>query len=278
MKRPDPLPDLEIRPLGGWDEYRACVRLQQRTWGTGFGEEVPPSILRLAQRMGGIASGAFDDEGTLLGFVFGITGWVDGRPVHWSDMLAVHPDARDRGIGQALKRHQRGHLLEQGVRLARWSFEPLEARNARLNLSILGGTAARYVRDFYGDAVSTLHEGIGTDRLIIDWELDRPRVARRLDGTDRPPSPAALAGLPVSNEPYIRSGMSDCKDPELGIDGGRVAVVVPASIQAVKVADPGLARRWREVTRAAFEAYLGRGYRAVELIASAGFGWYLLER
>jgi predicted GNAT superfamily acetyltransferase len=278
MGRPDHHPDLEIRPLDGWTEYRACVRLQEITWGTGFGEEVPPTILRLTQQMGGIASGAFDADGSLLGFVFGITGWVDGRPVHWSDMLAVHPDARDRGIGQALKRHQRDHLLDRGVRLARWSFEPLEARNARLNLSVLGGAAAQYVRDYYGDGVSTLHEGIGTDRLIVDWELEAPRVARRLDRADRAPSPAALAGLPVSNEPCIRSGLPDCGDPELGFEEKRLAIVVPARIQAVKVADPGLARRWRAVTRAAFEGYLGRGYRAVELIASAGFGWYLLER
>jgi predicted GNAT superfamily acetyltransferase len=273
-----PLPDLEIRPLDGWDEYRACVALQELTWGAGFGEAVPPTILRLTQQMGGIAAGAFDHDGRLLGFVFGITGWVDGRPVHWSDMLAVHPDARDRRIGQALKRHQRERLLGRGVHLARWSFEPLEARNARLNLSILGGTARQYVRDYYGDGVSNLHQGIGTDRLIIDWELDQPRVERRLSRSDPTPSAAILTGVPVVNAPHIRSGMPDCTGPDLGLGGPVLAVAVPADIQALKGLDMGRARRWRAVTREAFEAYLGGRYRVVEFVRSGGCGYYVLER
>lgn len=278
MSSDNRLPELDIRPLSGLDEYRACVQLQERTWGAGFGEAVPPTILRLTQQMGGIASGAFDAEGRLLGFVFGITGWVDGRPVHWSDMLAVHPDARDRHIGQTLKRHQRALLLERRVPIARWSFDPLEARNARLNLSVLGATAARYVRDFYGEGVSTLHEGIGTDRLIIDWHLDTPRVERRLSLADPPPSAAILDGVHVVNPPHIRSGMPDCADPDLGVGESVLAVAVPAEIQALKRADGELARRWRAVTRAAFEAYLGRGYRVVEFVRSGEAGFYLLER
>jgi predicted GNAT superfamily acetyltransferase len=271
-------PGLDIRPLRGWIEYQACVKLQELTWGAGFGEAVPPTILRLSQQMGGIASGAFDPSGRLLGFVFGITGWVDGRPVHWSDMLAVHPDARNRRIGQALKRHQRELLLRHGVRLARWSFEPLEARNARLNLSILGATASHYVRDYYGDSVSSLHEGIGTDRLIIDWELDTDRVRRRLAGLDPAPGPASLSVVPVVGRPYIRSGMPDCEEPDLDMEGASLAVAVPLDIQALKRADASLARRWRVVTRSVLEAYLGRSLRVVEFIRAGEFGWYVLGR
>jgi len=272
------LSDLDIRPLDGDSEYRACVSLQDLTWGPGFAEAVPPTLLRLVQQLGGIASGAFDPGGRLLGFVFGITGWVGGQPVHWSDMLAVHPDARDRGIGERLKRHQRDVLLRTGVRLARWTFDPLEARNARLNLSILGATTGTYVRDFYGESVSALHHGIGTDRLIIDWQLDSLRVDRRLRGLDPAPDSASLNDVPVVNAPHIESDMSTCGETDLAKTDSRLAVCVPAGIQELKQADPHLALRWRAVTRVAFESYLGRGYRAVEFVRRGGFGYYLLER
>jgi predicted GNAT superfamily acetyltransferase len=193
-------------------------------------------------------------------------------------MLAVHPDARDRGIGERLKRHQRELLLDRGVNLARWTFDPLEARNARLNLSRLGGTVSEYRRDYYGEAVSVLHEGIGTDRLILDWDLPGDRVDRRLRGLDPVPGSAILAGVPVANAPHIRSGIPDCHGPDLEREEDRLALAVPADIQGLKRADPEAARHWRAVTRGVFEAYLSRGYRAVEFVAGDGFGYYLLER
>jgi predicted GNAT superfamily acetyltransferase len=268
---------LDIRPLQGEAEYRACVSLQELTWGPDFTEAVPPTLLRLVQQMGGIASGAFDADGRLLGFVFGITGWVGGQPVHWSDMLAVHPDARDRGIGERLKRHQRDLLLRAGVRLARWTFDPLEARNARLNLSILGATTGTYVRDFYGESVSALHQGIGTDRLIMDWRLDSPRVMRRLDGLDRPPAPADLVGIPIVNPVRAALGSISCDDARSDIVADRLLLAVPSSIQAVKREAPEAARRWRRVTRIAFEWYLERGYRVTEFVRADACGLYLLE-
>lgn len=278
MSSPETLSDLEIRPLEGQAEYRACVELQELTWGAGFGEGVPPTILQLSQKLGGVASGAFDRSGSLVGFVFGLTGWVDGRSVHWSDMLAVHPDARGRGLGEALKRHQRERLLESGVTLAQWTYDPLEARNGRINLSRLGATAGEYVRDFYGQGVSVLHEGIGTDRLIVDWELDSERVGRRLGGVDPVPTFAGFEDVPRLNRPFLRSGLPDCEPLDGDREEPRLLVAVPAEVQAVKRADAALARHWRSVTREAFEGYLPRGYRAMEAFRDRHFGYYLLVR
>src|ERR671914_879951 len=94
---------LEIRPLRTTQELLACVDLQRATWGDEFSDLVPASILKVSQRVGGIAAGAFDGDGRLLGFVFGLTGVEDGRVVHWSDMLAVREEARNAGIGRRLK-------------------------------------------------------------------------------------------------------------------------------------------------------------------------------
>lgn len=144
---------LSIRPLETPDELRACLALQDATWGPAFSERVPYAVLWFTRRIGGVLIGAFDAHG-LAGFVFGVTGWRDGRPVHWSDMLAVRKDVRDRGVGLQLKRAQRDALLAAGVRLAQWTFEPLESRNAYLNLVRLGGITRTYERDVYGESDS----------------------------------------------------------------------------------------------------------------------------
>src|SRR5947209_17970295 len=98
---------IEIRPLATREELQACVDLQESTWGADFSDLVPASILKVSQRVGGIALGAFDKSADLLGFVFGLTGVERGRVVHWSDMLAVRPAARDMGLGRRLKERQR---------------------------------------------------------------------------------------------------------------------------------------------------------------------------
>ena len=106
----------QIRPFETLDELRACVELQEETWGPGFTEKVPVSLIKVSQRLGGVAAGAWDERGNLLGFVFGITGIEGRRPVHWSDMLAVRPELRNEGLGWRLKTYQRRVLLDRGVR------------------------------------------------------------------------------------------------------------------------------------------------------------------
>ena len=88
----------QIRPLETPEDYRACVALQEETWGSGFAERVPSSLLKVSQRLGGVAAGAWDENGRMLGFVFGMTGIEHGKPVHWSDMLAVRSEIRDGGL------------------------------------------------------------------------------------------------------------------------------------------------------------------------------------
>ena len=176
-------PAVELRPLTSAADYAACVELQRATWGQGFAEAVPGSILKICQKVGGVAAGAFDPEGRLLGFVFGLTGVRGGRLAHWSHMLAVAPAARDLGIGARLKRFQRDLLLPLGIESVLWTYDPLEARNAHLNLNRLGAEVAEYVEDMYaGEMGSELAEGIGTDRFIVDWRIDGERVRRALAG------------------------------------------------------------------------------------------------
>src|SRR5262245_31570741 len=163
------LTTIEVRALAGNEELNACVALQLATWGEGFTDVVPASILKVAQHIGGVVVGAFDSSNVLLGFVFGLTGVERGKIVHWSDMLAVRPEARNLGLGRRLKEHQRHMVREVGAEVIYWTYDPLVARNAHLNFNRLGVRVAEYVEDMYGVTDSVLHGGVPTDRLVVAW-------------------------------------------------------------------------------------------------------------
>jgi predicted GNAT superfamily acetyltransferase len=271
-------PGVEIRPLQSKEDFEACVRLQQETWGQGFSERVPVTILKSIQQLGGVVSGAFDESGRMVGFVFGITGWQRENPHHWSDMLAVLPGMRDRKIGEALKWHQRKLMLERNIKNIEWTFEPLEARNAWLNIVRLGATVVRYVRDYYGDSDATLHAGLGTDRFIVDWRLDSERVLRCERGVYDIVGPEDVTDAPLVAAIGSTGDLPVPGEPRTDLDSPRVQVPIPAAIQEVKAADADLAKEWRRVTRIGLETCMQRGYAVRTLIRYGRWSAYLLER
>ena len=91
-------------------------------------------------------------------------------------MLAVAEQYQNCGLGFALKQTQRVDALRCGIRLMRWTFDPLMSKNAFFNLHRLGATARLYVHDFYGQLGSSLQGGLPTDRLLAEWPLESPRV------------------------------------------------------------------------------------------------------
>ncbi len=249
-----------IRPLSSAADYAACIALQHLTWGDDFSERVPASILMVCQKIGGVAAGAFVADGSLAGFVFALAGLHQGRPVGWSDMLAVHPRFRDRGLGLELKKYQRLAFLANGIDTILWTFDPLEARNAHLNINKLGAEPEAYLRDVYALSDSTLHQGIGTDRLQLVWRLRSSRAEKALAGV-APNIPEKAAQAPV------------CKgskgSPPLPAEAGAwLRIAVPEDIQRVKAQDLHAALQWRAETRAAFEAAFAAGYRVAGFFRS----------
>lgn len=252
-----------IRRVSTLPEYEECVLIQRETWGAQFTESVPATILRIAQEVGGVTAAAFDADGAMLGFVFGITGVRDGQLSHWSDLLAIRMGARDMGLGKRLKAYQRELLVPIGVRTMYWTFDPLVARNAYLNLAQLGARVVEYRVNFYGDDTgSVIHAALGTDRFIVAWQLD-PVVTPNL--------PDAL----WANAPIVNTNMSVART-----DVPRVRIAIPDDIFVALDADPALAIHWREHTREAFTTYLAHGYSIVGFLRGFGLasGTYLLER
>jgi chorismate synthase len=301
-----------LRQLASHADYHACFELQLATWGRDFEEGVPPSVLKISQRVGGIAAGAFAADGRLLGFVFGLTGVrsagsrrsavsaspgasdghsgepAAGRPelLHWSHMLAVAPDARDLGLGRHLKLYQRELLLPLGVEVVEWTYDPLEARNAHLNLNRLGADVVDYVEEMYkGEMGSELARGIGTDRFVVSWRIagERARAALERQGTGRGAGPGDGGGADATppagfeGAPGIEPAPPAGGDPPLP-DAPRVRIEVPARIQEFKEAEPERALAWRLGTRRAFRGYLARGYLVTAFWRdAAGRCWYGVE-
>ena len=268
-----------IRPFRTHEDYEACIALQEATWGTGFSELVPMALMMVSQRLGGVAAGAFDEAGSLAGFIFGLSGIENGSPVHWSDMLAVRTDCRGRGLGIRLKSYQRDMVLENGIRRMYWTFDPLESQNAYINLARLGIVAREYVENMYGQTDSPLHRGIGTDRFVALWQLDAPRVERRLAEEESPPAIEELAGVPrvLDGTPTSPSGWPEPETRKVS-HADQVLAAIPSSIQALKSTSPELAARWREATRSVLPSYLSNGYEVCELIRGARVSYYLLRR
>ncbi len=170
---------MQIRPLTRFEELTAAVDLQRDVWGYGDADVDSRAILVIASRYVGHVLGAFDRE-KLVGFALSFH-TPDAARMH-SHRVGVLPGYQNKGVGRSLKLAQREVSLSRGVKILQWTFDPLQPRNAYFNLIALGGIARTYIPDFYGVTSSPLHGGLPTDRLLIEWELESPRVAATLAG------------------------------------------------------------------------------------------------
>ena len=255
---------LTIRPFASHDDRAQCVALQELTWGAGFTEKIPAAMLLVAQKTGGVCAGAFDDNGRMLGFVFGVTGVQHGELMHWSDMLAVHPDAQGQRLGERLKEFQREECRRLGVRTIYWTYDPLVARNAHLNLTRMGARVHEFVPAMYGEGTNSPLQGdMPTDRFVVAWAVD-----------------PAQAAQPVTQLPPDTVLVVDAEANTTGAwpDAAHIGVRAPRDITALAAADIAAARRWRYATRAALTHYLTHGYRVVGFVADPNGGTYLLTR
>ena len=262
---------MRIRPLTTPEDYAACVQLQELIWGAGD-ETIPAIMLQVSQKVGAVAAGAFDPRGRMLGFVFGLTGLRNGRLAHWSHGLAVRPEARDQGIGRRLKRYQRSRLLAMGVNTMYWTYDPLVARNAHLNLNRLGAEVEEYVVDMYGSNTgSALHGKVPTDRIVIGWELDKAYTPTA--GVDAPRNGDESTPLvnPVSDG-----------TPRLALTDGAPTVRLQVPHDSSALSNDGEQRvlEWRYTVRDAFNHYLGRGYHVSRFVrrGSDALPYYVLSR
>ena len=238
---------ITIRPLTSLDEIHALADLQRSAWAAIPDRElVPAHLLRGISANGDLLLGAFLGE-QLAGFVMGIMGWADwlNPPVLqvYSATMGVLEAYQSHGIGFQLKLAQREWALQRGIKLVTWTYDPLLARNAWLNVGKLGVICGRYHTHFYGPA---------EDRFHVEWWLESERVVTRLKDGLRP---RTLSDYPAD----------------------AVIIPIPTDYLALERSAPAAASQWRTQTRHQFTTLFAAGYRVLDFIKEEGTPSYILQ-
>ncbi len=237
----------------------ALEELQARAWEMEPRGIVPGALMGIIASGGGILLAAYDrNHGDRpIGFVLGLLARRDGRLYHASHMLATDPAYQGRGIGAALKRRQREVALAQGLDLMTWTFDPLIARNAHLNLHKLGAISSAYYEDYYGPMDDRFNGGLPTDRLLVEWRLNGPV----------PPVPLSVFA-PLTPILIVQGGKPVLRLERAPV-GAPLSVWVPGDSTAIKERDPAAALDWRLALRRALSWAFAHGYVARDFSAGA---------
>ncbi len=266
--------EISIRPFKSWDEFLAAEELQRSIWQMpDWRDAVPANLLITVYKNGGVTLGAFDGD-RLIGFVFSFIGSESQNGAlkfkHCSHMLAVLPEYQSRKIGTRLKFAQRNTVLAQNIDLITWTYDPLQAGNANLNLVRLGAIARLYITDAYGEMTDGLNAGLASDRFQVEWWLNAPRV---VECEAREPRPSEWDTLVRSGAQQIFTVKTDKRGfPHIeGVSEARsdkILVEIPEHITTLKAEMPNLAREWRMRTREFFMCAFSLGYVANDFVFS----------
>ena len=249
---------LVVRELLDVRDHAAASDLLMGVWQSADGS-VPPELLRAMSFAGNYVAGAYREDrlvGAAVGFF--ARGAAEERVHLHSHVVGVAAEARQQGVGMALKLHQRSWALGHGVAEIKWTFDPLLRVNAIFNIERLGARPTSYLPDFYGTLDDPINAGDLTDRLLVSWDVASPGVAAALGRQAQNPAPHG--GATVVASPLLTVDSDD--RPRLHPVSGEstVAIAIPRDIAALRRDDPGLARQWRTMMRQAMVGALAEGY------------------
>jgi predicted GNAT superfamily acetyltransferase len=211
--------EYEIRECTSLEDYVACIELQRRIWQYDNLDVTPLRSFVIARRSGGFTLGAFEGTGRLIGFAHALAAFDEKlNPYYYSNMLAIEQELQNAGLGVRLKQAQREQALKRGVSLMAWTFDPLQSRNAYLNLHKLGGIVRKYFMNFYGNtSTSPLHRGLDTDRLWVEWWVGSEQVAGALSGRRRSERPEAVVEVPRQIDEIKKREFAEAREWQLKI-------------------------------------------------------------
>ncbi|WP_250444959.1 hypothetical protein [Actinotalea sp. C106] len=252
---------IAVRPLDSAAEVGRAVQVLRGIWGTPDALAAP--AMRALEHAGSYVMGVYSTaDGELIGASAAFFAEPDARRLH-SHVTGVRAGRRGAGVGTALKLDQRAWALERGLRSISWTFDPLVARNAHLNLARLGARVTDYLADFYGSMGDEINRGDATDRLHVEWEVSRPWPP--------PPPPVEALAAPVALTLTTAGRPAPAPVPD---DAPWVRIVVPADVESLRASDADLAGWWRTAVRDALQARLETGHEILGFTAASGH--YLL--
>lgn len=248
-----------FRKLEKPEEFRQVLDVHRAVWGDEG--EVPVTLQRAFQDNGGLVLGAFADI-YLAGFALSFIGWDGTTLYHYSHVTAVRPEYQNHQLGLRLKAFQRDEVLKLGLPEIRWTFDPLQSRNAWLNVRRLGGLPDRYYIHYYGQMSDTINRGMETDRLRLRWPITTPRVEERLGG--KFPTATEERSRWERSMPIVETEVGDkgLRMPTAVAEptGGPAHLEIPFDLRAVQEHEPGALRQWRHAVRDGFRAAFDVGY------------------
>ncbi len=272
-----------IRLLQNFDDMHEAVALQKTYWGDDFESVVPAHMLFSIATSGGQVIAAFDNDkmvAVLIGFLGTDTQDIN-RPAMAnlrlvSKRMIVLSEYRGQGVGYKLKKRQREFAMRQGIRLVTWTFDPLLATNAHLNIRKLAAISTAYLEDYYGTSgEGGLTRFGGSDRLSVEWWVTNRRVEERLNGSrgtlDLPQY--LEAETPIVNVSRTNTAGLVVPSDMFVIPTGSLGLVeIPAAIETIEQSDPELAVKWRFHVRDVFQRMFSAGYVVTDFILAAHEG------
>ena len=221
--------NISIRPLSSLPDQDLGRMIFDKTWAMDAGTEITPNLLQAMIHSGAYLSGAFVD-GECVGAAFAFTATTGGLHLH-SHMTAVLDSFRDKGIGYALKVDQYKWAKQNNYKEITWTFDPLVARNAKLNVLKLGVDISAYYPNFYGDMPDELNAGDESDRVMASLKV-------------------------IGNAPTPRTSISTP-------DKSAILIAIPDDIVAIRGKDLAENLRWRRSVRDEFVSALARGGKVI---------------
>ncbi len=259
---------IDIKEINTIDQLEHVQQLEYEVWGM---PSIPLHQTLTAVKNGGIVVGAYDGE-RLVGFSYGFSGFREGKSFLCSHMLGIDKNYRSQGIGEKLKLAQREIAINRGYDLMVWTFDPLETRNAYLNLSKLKGICYTYIENCYGEMQDGLNKGLPSDRFEVSWHLTSDYVIQDIVIDVTNPVPVASCSLNEQGLLCLKMTENSKYNKDFYV------LPVPKDFQALKVQNPDLALDWRFKTRHILQQLFAQGYAVVKLQQQEKYNEYVLAK
>ena len=251
-----------IKQLSAFHELDAMSDLQTAVWGFDPIDVVPSYIFVAAVRAGGLVLGAFDGD-RLIGYALGFRGYVDGHHFMYSHLVGVHPEHRDGGVGFELKMAQKKFALENELEKIVWTFNPMHSRNARLNISKLGGRVSRYISPAQSDSA---FKGFLTPRFEVTWDIHQTN--EEADGWSKA---TAIVRVGENGFPLLQPGIDVSGESLLSLP-------IPLNFDSMLETDPERAQAWQSMVMEFSERVINHGFDVIDFKCDETSGHYLLSR
>lgn len=242
-------------------ELQKVQSLDEIVWNE---QPIPLHQIITSVQNGGLVLGAYIGE-QLVGFSYSFPGFKNGKAYLCSHMLGIHPQYQEIGIGAKLKLVQQQKAREMGYSLITWTYDPLECRNAFLNLTKLHSICSTYVENCYGEMVDDLNNGLPSDRFKVEWWIDSPYVKEQQSIQLKEQVSYFNIKTTEKNLPKLVDFAASLEKVLRDQHTNQILVPVPAYFQQIKKTEFNLAVDWRLKTREIFQALFNSGFAVCAL-------------